>query len=192
MKRYVLNPKWSISAFFFLGLVLTIRPTWAGTRIFDPTVDTCTTLNCGAVALNGTVFSFGPSADHFDVDVFAQPNECLRVAVTSEFTDLETVVRAPNGTVFRNDDGGVGACPLCPVVKVNSPPNNGWYSVTIGQFAGAAAEGNFTVSYGRYNVNNPNCAASTAPLSGGGPAEAFQGKSDTGREPPAPGAPGSR
>jgi len=97
MKHYVLNPKWSISAIFFLGLVLTIRPTWARTRIFDPIVDTCTTLKCGAVALNGTVFSFGPSADHFDVDVFAQPNECLRVAVTSEFTDLETVVRAPMG-----------------------------------------------------------------------------------------------
>jgi hypothetical protein len=192
MKRYALNPKWGLPAIFFLGIVLATKPTWAGSRIFDPTVDTCTTLNCGAVVLNGTTFSFGPSADHFDVDVFAGPNECLRAAVTSEFADLETVVRAPNGTVYRNDDGGVAACPLCPVVKVNSTPNNGWYSVTIGQFAGAPAEGNFTLSYGRYNVGNPNCAASTTPLVGNNRADAFQGKSDTGQEPPAPGAPGSR
>ena len=112
--------------------------------------------------------------------------------MTSEFTDLETVVRAPNGTVYRNDDGGIAPCPLCPVVKVNSTPNNGWYSVTIGHFAGSPVTGNFTLSYGRYNVGNPNCAASTTPLAGGGAAEAFQGKSDTGQEPPAPGAPGGR
>ncbi len=174
-----------------LGLALTVRPIWAGTRIFDPTVKTCTTLNCGAVVLNGLVFSFGPSADHFDIDVFALPSECLRLAVTSEFTDLETVVRAPNGAVFRNDDGGVATCPLCPVVKINSTPNNGLYSVTIGHFNGLPVEGNFTLRYGRYNVGNPNCAASTPPLIGGGPAEVFQGKSDTGQEPPAPGAPGS-
>jgi hypothetical protein len=52
MKRYALNPKWAILAILFLGLDLTIRPAWAGTRIFDPTVDTCTTNNCGAVTLN--------------------------------------------------------------------------------------------------------------------------------------------
>jgi hypothetical protein len=191
MKRYALNPKWVILAILFLGLALTIRPAWAGTRIFDPTVDTCTTNNCGAVTLNGTIFSFSPSADHFDVDLFANTSECLRVAVTSEFTDLETVVRAPNGTVYRNDDGGIAPCPLCPVVKVNSTPNNGWYSVTIGQFAGAPVTGNFTLSYGRYNAGNPNCAASTTPLAGNNPAaEAFQGKADNGQVPPAPGAPG--
>jgi hypothetical protein len=151
-------------AAFMLGLFLSIKPASAGFDIFDTTVSTCTTLNCSQVVFGGTVHAFGPSANQWDAHVFAAPGECVRIALTSEFTDLETVVRAPNGTVFRNDDGFVAPCALCPVVKF-SAPNNGWYAVSIAHFAGTAVEGNFTFTYGRYTPGNPNCAAPTPPLS---------------------------
>ena len=88
----------------------------------------------------------------------------MRLAVTTEGVDLETVVRAPNGQVFRNDDGFVAPCALCPVVKIANTPNNGWYTVSLSQFAGAAASANFTLAYSLYNLGNPNCGLPTAPV----------------------------
>jgi hypothetical protein len=133
-------------------------------EIFDPVVDTGTTENVGAVVLGGTVqgdVGTG-TADRWVGQFFANTNECLRVAVTSQGTDLETVVISPNGTFYRNDDSGLAACPLCPVVKVQ-PAINGWYTVSIGSFNGTPTFANFHVAYGRYNNGNPNCASPTTP-----------------------------
>jgi len=176
-------------AALIFGLSLPIKPAWAGFDIFDPTVSTCTTLNCSSVRLDGTVHAFGPSANQWNVNVFAAPRECLRVAVTAEVADLETVVRAPNGTVFRNDDGFIAPCPLCPVVKVASAANNGWYAVSIAQFAGAPGESNFTVWYGRYPFGNPNCAGATPPLIPQTLESNVKPDGGVGKEPPA-GGPG--
>jgi hypothetical protein len=77
---------------------------------------------------------------------------------------MELVVIAPNGTVYRNDDRN-GALDRRPLVKIGSAPNNGWYTVRVGQFAGVATETNVVLLYGRYNAGNPNCASPTPALS---------------------------
>jgi hypothetical protein len=97
------------------------------------------------------------------LNAFASPRECVRFDVVSEGTDLETVVTAPNGTIFRNDDSGQAGCFLCPTVKIASAPNNGWYTARIAHFSGAAVNANFALLYGRYNAGNPNCAGATTP-----------------------------
>ena len=84
----------------------------------------------------------------------------MRVEVTSQPADTELVVVAPNGTVFRDDDSGQGSEPL---VRIPNTPNNGWYTVQLNHFAGAAIEGNFVLRYGRYTRSNANCQPGTAP-----------------------------
>jgi hypothetical protein len=77
---------------------------------------------------------------------------------------MELVVIAPNGSVYRNDDRN-GALDRRPLVKIGGAPNNGWYTVHVSQWAGAATETNIVLLYGRYNAGNPNCAGPTAPAS---------------------------
>lgn len=144
-----------------LGVALMVGTAWA-TNMFGPN-NTCTGINCSARMIQGTVTQFGPTAQPWVAEVFSPPGRCLRLAVTSQPTDLEMVVRAPNGQVFRNDDGG-GSCPLCPVVKIGNTPNNGWYTVSIGHFLGTAVSVNFTMLYSTYPVGNPNCGAPTIPV----------------------------
>ena len=137
---------------------------YAGGEIFDPTSSSCTKLNCSSILVGATVKSFGDvTAGRWVAEVFAGQGECLRLFVSQEFTDLETVVVAPNGSVYRNDDGGVGSGSdiLRPLVKIDPTPNNGWYTVSIGHFAGAAVTGNFQLRYGRYSSGNINCANPT-------------------------------
>ncbi len=161
---------------------------FAGGEIFDPTVDATSVANGGAVIINATVKSFPPSAGRWVAEVFAGAGECLRLAVTSQFADLEIVVVAPNGSAFRDDDGG-GA--LRPLVKIRGTPNNGWYTVSIGHFNGGAVTGNFTLAYGRYNSANANCNTPTVPRAAlAEVAEAA--KAPTPAAAPAPGAPGAR
>lgn len=168
--------------------VLAAGPAYAGGEIFD-NQNTGTGINSGAIFLNGTIKSFGPSAGKWIAEVFSSGGECMRIDVTSEFADLETVVVAPNGLVFRNDDRA-GAADRRPLVKIASTPNNGWYTVSIGQFNGAAATGNFTVAYGRFNLGNPNCASPTPALA---PETAAAPSKSTGEvNAPAAGEPGAK
>jgi hypothetical protein len=150
-----------------LGVVL-VGPTVAsGQNIFDDTSSTCITANCSSLRIPGTVFAFGPSAGQFVISVFATPGQCVRLDLISPphpAPDMELVVIAPNGTVYRNDDRN-GALDRRPLVKIGSAPNNGWYTVRVGQFAGVATETNVVLMYGRYNAGNPNCATPTGPLS---------------------------
>jgi hypothetical protein len=156
MKKQMLS-----SAIFAFGL-FGATEAFAGGEIFDGGVNTGTSANTGAIVMGATIKSFGASAGKWIAEVFAGAGECLRIDVTSEFTDLETVVVAPNGSVFRNDDRA-GAADRRPLVKISPTPNNGWYTVSIGQFAGAAVEGNLVVAYGRFNSANPNCSTPTTP-----------------------------
>ncbi|MBW4620847.1 MAG: hypothetical protein KME17_16005 [Cyanosarcina radialis HA8281-LM2] len=141
----------------------------AGYEIYDDSVSTCTGINCSSLRIPATLFGFGASAASWQGSFFAAPGECVRIDVISPIAagtvDLETVTVAPNGTVYRNDDGGGGGRALNPVVKIASAPNNGWYTVRIGQYAGTAVNANFVVAYGRYNAGNPNCAGATTPVS---------------------------
>ncbi len=171
---------------FVAAAVLAAGPAHAGGEIFDTTSSSCTTTNCSSVIVGATIKSFPPSAGKWIAEVFASAGQCLRIDVISEFADLETVVVAPNGAVFRDDDGGVGVQPL---VKIASTPNNGWYTVSIGRFAGQAETGNFTLAYGRYSAGNPNCAGPTPAL---GPSIAAPSKPSGEAAAPAPDEPGAK
>jgi hypothetical protein len=113
-----------------------------------------------SATISGTTFGFGPSAMPWTAEVFAPANGCLRIAVTAQGTDLEAVVVAPNGTVYRDDDGGPG---LFPLVKINPTPNNGWYTVSLNNFAGSAVSANFTATLQRLAVNSASCLPATTP-----------------------------
>ena len=145
-----------------LGVALMVGTAWA-TNMFT-TGSTSTSVNGSARTIQGTVSNHVGSNDPWTAELWAPAGRCLRIAVTAEGTDLETVVRAPNGQVFRNDDSGVFPCPLCPVVKIASTPNRGWYAVSINHFAGTAVNADFTLQYQHYPVGNPNCAPPTAPF----------------------------
>lgn len=134
----------------------------SATNLFDPTVSATTIADGSSVRLDGTIHSFGPSAGVWTADVFAAPGECLRLFVSSTSFDSELTVIAPNGSVYRNDDGGGS---LRPLVKIAGAPNNGWYTVHVGQFSGTPTEANFTLLYGRYSAGNVNCSGGTAPFS---------------------------
>src|SRR3954453_2227541 len=60
--------------------------------------DTTTTSFGGTV--NGTASAAGP----WTAEIYANANEGLQLDVSLEFVDLEMVVAAPDGSVYRNDD----------------------------------------------------------------------------------------
>lgn len=145
-------------------LLLVASGAFAQTLIFDDSLSSCTTDNCSSLNLPGTILSFGTvSTGNFLINTFAGANECLRLDVSSQGADLEMVVIAPNGAIYRNDDSGDPSCPLCPTVKINPTPNNGWYTVHLTHFDGTPVTVNFTLLYGRYTLNNANCSGSTSP-----------------------------
>ncbi len=152
------------------GVVLCAAPAQAGNEIFQPTA-TCTGVNCGALFVDGTIKSFGTSAGKWVAEVFAKAGECFRLDVTGRLapdnhSNLEMVVVAPNGTVYRNDNKGSGSCTDCPLVRIKPTPSEGWYTVSVGTSNGAAVDENFRIGFGRYAVANANCATATPPLGG--------------------------
>jgi hypothetical protein len=160
MKKYLFR-------ILLTALLIGIAPPatlWA-TPIFDPVTNTCTTLNCGAVRVDGVVREAIGEVRPWVMEIFANPNQCLRAHVIAEDSDFEAVLIAPNGTVFRNDDSGLVSCPNCPLLKVNPTPgpNRGWYTLQISHFAGLPITGNFVLMYGLYNLGNPNCSSPTLP-----------------------------
>lgn len=122
-----------------------------------------------SATISGTTFGFGPSSMPWTAEVYSGAGVCLRIAVTAQATDLETVVVAPNGTVYRDDDGGPG---LFPLVAINGTPNNGWYSVRINNFAGSAVSANFTATLQRLPLNGAGCLPATTPQLAAAPAAA--------------------
>lgn len=168
-------------------LALLSASAFAGSRIWDDSFSTCTTENCSSLRIPGTVTNPGGNNDPFELQVFAAANECIRIDVIStvQGTDLETVVRAPNGTIYRNDDGSGGGLFNNPVVKINGAPSSGWYSVSINHWSGLATYTDFVMMYGRYNVGNGNCSNPTLPSSS--PVARDAGKADGQGVAPVPG-----
>lgn len=150
------------------ALVVSFEPAMAGSRVWDNTSSTCGSVNCSSLTIPGTVTNPAGNNDPFEIQVYAAANQCLRIEVTQSVqgVDLETVVRAPNGSIYRNDDGSGGGVFANPLVKINGTPNSGWYSVSINHWNGTASYADFVMAYGRYNLNNVNCSAPTAPSAG--------------------------
>jgi hypothetical protein len=166
------------SAIASAAICLTPFSAFAGSDLFDDTFSTCTGINCSSLRLPGSILNYGPFAGTFDIKLYASFGECMRLDVISANggQDLEITVTSPNGTVYRNDDGGGGGVFNNPLVKIGSTPSRGWYTVHIAQYAGASINADFTLLYGRYNAGNPNCAAPTAPsLAGAGSSSAKPG-----------------
>ena len=145
---------------FAAALTLAAVTPAAASQIFDPSTSTCTTANCSMMIVGGATNSIaGATAGPWSAEIFANTGNCMRLFVTTQNADLEIVAVSPNGTVFRNDDGGGNNRPL---VKINNTAR-GFYTVHVGTWNGAALEADFNLGIGLYNGNNPNCASPTPP-----------------------------
>ena len=154
--------KWLATGGLVLGVALMGGTAWA-TELIAP-ASTSTTLNGGTATVQGTTFQSGVNARPWVTQIHAPAGRCLRLAVTAEGSDLGMQVATPTVfTAFRNDDGFVGSCGLCPVVKIANTPDDGWYTVSINFFTGAASTTNFTLRYAHYPLGNPNCSTPTNP-----------------------------
>lgn len=162
MKRYAATLKTVLLLTSTLGLSLAAQEAWAGPQVFDFGPDTCTTLNCNSLPINGTYQREGTNnANPFILQIFSTGGECVRVEGLSQAVDLEATLVAPNGTVWRDDDGGNGTLPL---IKAITPTGvRGWYTLQIAHFAGTGSYSDFSLAYGRYTSNNVNCATPTVP-----------------------------
>lgn len=149
-----------------LSLCLSVAGSaWAGPNIYS-VPNACNWLNCGATILNANVLTSssipGGGVDPFIIQVQGGQSACTRLDVTAQNADMEIVVVAPNGTVWRNDDRPGSLRPL--VVFPSSLA--GWYTVQISLWNGVTgAPGvsyNATLAYGRYTgFANVNCANPT-------------------------------
>jgi hypothetical protein len=146
-------------------------------------VRTCITADCQATVLGGWLnksgLPYNPAVTEWHgvfvdlpmpwvVQVFAGPNECLRLRVTSQAAGINTelVAIAPvTRRVWRNDSSGIAGCTTCPLLKIRTNANeSGWFLVQVNSSTGAAVNGAFTVSYARYAASNANCQTPSPPL----------------------------
>ncbi|NTU41986.1 MAG: hypothetical protein HGA78_02830 [Nitrospirales bacterium] len=140
-----------------------VSSAFAGSNIWTPQA-TCTTNNCQSLKLGGTIMSFGSEdAASWTANLFAAQGECLRLDVTTADDDLEIVVVAPNGYVYRNDDRS--SSNNLPLVRISSAPISGYYTVHVSTWDGYPVDVDFILKYGRYNSGNPNCNGAIAPMS---------------------------
>jgi hypothetical protein len=114
-----------------------------------------------SATIGGTTFAFGAGAGPWSAQVYSGPNSCLRLAVTIQNTDLRMTVTAPNGATWRDDDGGGANRPL---IKINGTPVNGYYTVTVNHWLGAAVDSAFTINMQRLGLNNGACLPGTPAL----------------------------
>ncbi len=133
----------------------------ATTNLYDPSVSSTTTLNGSTVRLDGTLHDTLGNVEHWIINVYSTAGHCLRLFISTTFFDSELVVVAPNGEVYRDDDGGGSNRPL---IKIANAPVTGWYTVHVSHYAGLPIDTNFALLYGRYPAGNVNCDGATLPL----------------------------
>jgi hypothetical protein len=132
-------------------------------------VQGCTTPECGATVLSGQLnksdrcCGFANLPIPWTVQLYARPNDCLRLRVTSQPANTELVAIAPaSRRTWRNDNSGIAPCPTCPLLVIRpSAIEEGWFFVQVNQTLGAPVTGNFVLKYARYAPGNPNCAPAT-------------------------------
>ena len=137
----------------------------AGDDIFDDTVSSCTGTNCSSLRLPGQFAGLGTFTSNWSINALARTGECARFDLISPpgTLDLEVIVVAPGGAVYRNDDRS--PTDRRPLVKISPVPLDGWYRVIVTHFAGTnIGIANAVLLYGRYAAGNPNCNNPTFPL----------------------------
>jgi hypothetical protein len=135
-------------------------------------LQTCTTADCGATVLVGRInksdrcCGFANLGLPWVAQLYAGKNECLRIHVTAQAENTELVAVAPKSQrAWRNDTSGLAACPNCPLLKIRTlASEQGWFLIQVNQAAGAALDGEFTLTYARYAALNPNCSPATPAL----------------------------
>src|SRR3954451_21109817 len=124
-----------------IGAIVTLSAAASQARaadlVFNGGVDSCTTLNCGAVVLNGIAVknAFGDSVP-FTSEVFGDVGNCIRLDVTAQSSDMEIVLVSPSGSVWRNDDRVSGD--LRPLITARADVK-GYYTVQINYYSGNQA-----------------------------------------------------
>ena len=136
-------------AFTFIG-----SPALAVTGWIDGK-STCTTDLCQAKTFVGKFQKEEPLV----IQLFANEEECLRVEVTKQGTDLAMTLVDPETDVSYTDDDSGGD--FRPRIEVPDTGRKGWFTLVIGSFSGGGSTSNFTVKHGRYNIGNANCANPT-------------------------------
>ena len=129
-----------------------------------PTLQTCTTINCGALVLPGRINAHPVAgiASPWVNKIAAAGAGCLRLHVVSESADLAMTVVGPDGRLYTNDNGAVAPCAACPKIVIQSPVN-GVYTIVLNQRTGAPVEASFRLHAGRYAAASSNCLSPTAP-----------------------------
>ena len=148
----------------FLTALIAVSTPAAASNMWDPSVSTCSTINCSSVQIDATILRSGAAVAPWVGEIYARGGECLRLDIIDVIpsADLELVVVASNGTVYRNDNRN--STIDRPLVKIGNTPVGGWYSVSVLPAGGAVIQADFTLVYGRYNVGNPNCSSPTPAL----------------------------
>ncbi len=132
--------------------------------LLDGGVDHCTTLNCGAVFINGkSQRNTSSGSIPFTTEIYAGANECLRLEVTYQSSllhlrpaDMKIVLVSPSGSVWMNDHVSESRPVVTAITDVE-----GHYTVQINQSTDLAPMNSvqdFGLAYGRYVVGTPvNC-----------------------------------
>lgn len=160
MKRDTFNiKKLLLIAIPSIGFLISPNQALAGSTL-NTAPSTCTPLDCGGSAITGTYVYEQPfnQAIPFNVQLFAAPNECLRINVTTQTIDTELALVSPDNQFWVNDDFNG----LRPRIVANAT-TKGWYTLQVTKFDGGGPGGQFALKYGRYPLTNPNCSNPTIP-----------------------------
>jgi len=128
-------------------------PAMAGPKLFAAFNSSITINGTTETTANGNV-------DPFLIELFANANDCLRIAVTTQQTDLEATLVGPNGATWKDDDGGGNNLPLIKAQTVT----RGWHILRISHFAGSSVNADFTAVISRSARTSLNCTPPTTPL----------------------------
>lgn len=113
------------------------------------------------MTFNGTTeTTANNNVDPFVVQLFSAGNECLRIAVTSQGTDLEATLVSPDGRTWRDDDGNGSLRPLVKAITVT----RGWHILRLSHYNGAAVNADFTVQVLRTTSTNLQCSPPSSPV----------------------------
>jgi hypothetical protein len=147
------------------AFVLAASAAVAGPKVQDNFVSSTTTINGSSQTLDGTYTVDDPYL--IQAWAFGGGTSCVRLDAVSPFSafgagnDLEIVMVAPNGAVWRNDDRAGGDAR--PLVKARTF-EDGYHTVTVSHFAGEGATTTFRLLYGVYSISSPNCSGLTPSL----------------------------
>lgn len=142
----------SASAVFCAVLAMN-GPASAGPKLFA--------YSGSGITFNGTTeTTANGNVDPFVVELFSSGNECLRVAVTAQGTDLEATLVAPDGRTWRDDDGNGSLRPLVKAITTK----RGWHILRLSRFDGGAVNADFTVTVHRLASTHAACNPPTSPV----------------------------